>query len=138
MRYLIDTNILISSSLFPDSIPAKAFMKAVCPPHNAVVCDYSIEEMRRVYNRKFPHKIKEFERFVSMLAVAVEIIPTPAASEDALYAEEKLIRDMKDRPIFRAAVAAKVDGIITGDKDFLQAGLKQPAILTAAVFLGMN
>ena len=54
MRCLIDTNILISAALFPGSVPARAFMKAVSPPHDAVVCDYSLDEMRRVYNRKFP------------------------------------------------------------------------------------
>jgi len=49
MRCLIDTNILISAALFPASVPAQAFTKAVTPPHNAVVCDYTIDEMRRVY-----------------------------------------------------------------------------------------
>jgi predicted nucleic acid-binding protein len=66
MRCLIDTNILISTALFPGSVPAQAFMKAVTPPHTVVVCDYSIDEMRRVYNRKFPHKIPDFERFFSI------------------------------------------------------------------------
>ena len=73
MRCLIDTNILISAALFPDSVPAQAFMKAVSPPHDAVVCDYSLDEMRRVYNRKFPHKILDFERFLSLLALSVTI-----------------------------------------------------------------
>lgn len=34
MRCMIDTNILISTALFPDSVPVHAFMKAVMPPHN--------------------------------------------------------------------------------------------------------
>jgi len=46
MRVLIDTNILISSALFPKSVPARAFFKAVTPPHHAVVCDYSMDELR--------------------------------------------------------------------------------------------
>ncbi len=57
MRLLIDTNILVSAALFPDSVPAKAFTKAVTPPHEAVVCDYSLDEMRRVFNRKFPQRL---------------------------------------------------------------------------------
>ncbi len=80
MRYLIDTNILISAALFPDSVPAQAFMKAVTPPCIALVCDYSIDEMRRVFNRKFPHRIPDYERFLSMLVFSVEIIPTPPSS----------------------------------------------------------
>ena len=54
MKCLIDTNVLISVSLFPDSVTAKAYFKAITNPNVGVVCDYSIDEMRRVFNRKFP------------------------------------------------------------------------------------
>ena len=133
MRLLIDTNILISAALFPDSVPAKAFTKAVSPPHDTVVCDYSLDEMRRVFNRKFPDRLNDFERFVSSLTLAVEIISTPDREESAKG--ETAIRDVNDRPIFRAAVNAKVDAIITGDKDFLESGITKPKSLTAAEFL---
>ncbi|CAK7041884.1 MAG: hypothetical protein DELT_02860 [Desulfovibrio sp.] len=134
MRCLIDTNILISSALFPSSVPAQAFTKAVTPPHGAVVCDYSIDEMRRVYNRKFPHKIPDFERFLSMLALSVEIVSTPQEETESSAAGEQQIRDLNDRPIYRAAIAAKVDAILTGDKDFLESGITCPKMLTAAAF----
>ena len=75
MLWLLDTNILISAALFPESLPARAFTKAVSWPHHAVVCEYSMDEMRRVYNRKFPDRIQVFERFVSLLALSVEIVP---------------------------------------------------------------
>ena len=136
MRLLIDTNILVSAALFPDSVPAKAFSKAVTPPHEAVVCDYSLDEMRRVFNRKFPHRLADFERFVSSLTLAVEIVRTPDQEESV--AEENAIRDVNDRPIFRAAVNAHIDAIITGDKDFLESGLNKPKSLTAAEFLGIS
>ena len=133
MRLLIDTNILISAALFPDSVPAKAFTKAVSPPHYTVVCDYSLDEMRRVFNRKFPHRLGDFERFVSSLTLAVVIVLTPDREESV--EGENAIRDVSDRPIFRAAVNAKVDAIITGDKDFLESGITKPKCLTAAEFL---
>jgi len=133
MRILIDTNILISAALFPQSVPARAYMKAATPPHDAVVCDYSMDELRRVYNRKFPHRIQDFERFVSLLALTVEIVATPPKEEQAH--DENLIRDIKDRPILRAAVAARVDALLTGDKDFLESSITVPKIITAAEFL---
>ena len=133
MRLLIDTNILISAALFPDSVPARAFIKAVTPPYEAVVCDYSLDEMRRVFNRKFPHRLNDFERFVSGLTLAVEMVFTPAREE--CVEGENAIRDVNDRPIFRAAVNAHVDAILTGDKDFLESGITRPKILTAAEFL---
>ena len=134
MRCLIDTNILISAALFPDSLPARAFMKAVSPPHDAVVCDYSLDEMRRVYNRKFPHKILDFERFLSLLALSVKIVSTGEATGDGMREEQK-IRDLNDRPIYRAALAAGVNGILTGDKDFLESGIAHPRMLTVAEFM---
>lgn len=138
MRCLIDTNILISAALFPQSVPAQAFMKAVTPPHDAVVCDYSVDEMRRVFNRKFPHKIPDFERFLSMLAFSVEIIATPPEELAEGNNDEGKIRDVDDRPIYRAAIAAMVDAILTGDKDFLESGIAHPKMITAAEFVRME
>lgn len=135
MRCLIDTNILISAALFPNSVPAQAFIKAVTPPHTAVVCDYSIDEMRRVYNRKFPHKIPDFERFLSLLTLFVEIVTVPLKETQDSVEDEKRIRDLNDRPIYRAAINARVEGILTGDKDFLESGITSPQILTAAGFV---
>lgn len=135
MRCLIDTNILVSAALFPGSVPAQAFMKAVTPPHEAVVCDYTVDEMRRVFNRKFPHKIPDFERFLSMLAISVEIIATPAEEYDG---DERKIRDANDHPIYRAAIAAEVDAILTGDKDFLDSGVARPQMLKASEFVQMK
>jgi len=133
MNCLIDTNILISASLFPESVPAKAFTKATIYPNVAVVCDYSLDELRRVYNKKFPHKLHVFEHFLSLLMLSVKIISTPA--EDECVPDENKIRDLNDRPILRAAVKYGVDILVTGDKDFLEAGLENPKIMTAAEFV---
>ncbi len=48
---------------------------------------------------------------------------------------QELIRDKDDRPLLRAAIAAGVDVILTGDKDFLSAKIWHPKILTCAEFL---
>ena len=133
MKCIIDTNILVSTSLFNDSIPAQAYFKAVTPPYTAVVCDYSIDELNRVYNRKFKHKIHALESFISLLLRTVEIVETPP--EDEAVACEEAIPDLDDRPILRAAIKANVDILITGDNDFLKSGLLNPRILSPADFL---
>lgn len=51
---------------------------------------------------------------------------------------EEKIRDVNDRPILRAAIHAKADILLTGDKDFLESGLYNPKIMTAADFLAMK
>ena len=135
MKCIIDTNVLISTSLFPGSVPAQAYFKAVAPPYTAVVCDYSIDELHRVYNRKFKNKLHSLESFLFLLFRTVKIIDTP--SEEEAVESEAVIRDLDDRPILRAALKSEVDILITGDKDFLESGLEHPQIVNPADFLKM-
>lgn len=133
MRILIDTNILISSIL-GSGTPYQAYTKAVSYPNKGIVCTQNIDELRRIFNRKFPKKIPAMERFLTMAIPVLELVVLP----DEEVAEEHLIRDVNDRTIMRAAIAAKVDVILTGDKDFLESGIKYPAMMTAAEFLACN
>ena len=80
--------------------------------------------------------LSNFEHFVSILALSVRIIPVPAEVQD--IEEERRIRDVNDRPILRAAIAEKVDGILTGDKDFLESGISYPKMITPAEFMKMG
>ena len=48
---------------------------------------------------------------------------------------ESQIRNINNRPILRAAIIAKADILLTGDKDFLEFGIKYPKILTPTEFL---
>ena len=131
MRVLIDTNILISAALNPKGTPYKAFLKAVTYPNKGVICDQNIEELRRIFNRKFPEKISLLEHFLSIALLAMEVVPTPTEEIET----ENLIRDAADRPILRAAVNARIDVILTGDRDFLESGISDPQIVTAAEFM---
>ncbi|MCD8106720.1 MAG: putative toxin-antitoxin system toxin component, PIN family [Oscillospiraceae bacterium] len=131
MKVLIDTNILISAALNPNGTPCKAYLKAVTYPNHGMVCEQNVDEMRRIYNRKFPKKIADFERFLSMALMTLELVPVP---EEEDFDEQK-IRDKNDRTILRAALSADADVILTGDKDFLESGIKYPRIMTAAEFL---
>ncbi len=131
MKVLIDTNILISAALNPSGTPYKAFVKAVSYPNHAIICEQNIDELRRIFNRKFPNKINALDSFLSCALLTVEVVPTPTEETDS----EELIRDVMDRPILRAAVNANADILITGDKDFLESSVKFPKIMTAANFL---
>ena len=61
------------------------------------------------------------------------MIPVPV--EEVMT--ETQIRDVDDRPILRAAIEAKADVLLTGDKDFLESGVKNPMIMTPAEFLNI-
>lgn len=131
MKIMIDTNVLVSSALNRNGTPFKAFLKAVTSPNQAVICEQNIDEMRRVFNRKFPDKIGALESFLALSMLTLTVVPIP----DKEHKSEEQVRDIDDRPILRAAIAAKADIIVTGDFDLLEAGLSYPKILTPAQFL---
>lgn len=133
MKILVDTNILISAALFPNSIPFKAYVKAVSFPHHAVVCEQNIDEMKRVFYRKFPARIEALDRFLAAALLVLDVVPVP----DEEDSKEDLIRDCLDRPIPRAAIQADVDILLTGDKDFLESGIRAPRIMTPAQFMNL-
>lgn len=131
MRVLIDTNILISAALSSNGTPHRAFVKAVTYPNHGLICEQNIDEMRRIFNRKFLQKIAALEKFLSLALMTLEMVPTPVEE----YHSEMQIRDINDRPILRAAIHANADILLTGDKDFLESGLENPKIMTATDFV---
>ncbi|MBQ7501678.1 putative toxin-antitoxin system toxin component, PIN family [bacterium] len=131
MKVLIDTNILISAVLFPGGRASAALMRALLPPYQPIVCSYIIDELHHKFQEKFPHKQTELKAFLYSSMNIIHVIETPEEVSDA----EKKIRDIKDRPILRAAVNYGVDYLLTGDKDFLEAKIKKPIIISAADFL---
>jgi putative PIN family toxin of toxin-antitoxin system len=126
MRILIDTNVLFSALLFPNSKPAKALFHVV-DHYEVVLCDRNVAELREILNRKAPKYLPDAE--VLLAELHYELIP-------AIDHAEKLIRDAKDQPILNAAIVTDVDMILTGDKDFLSLGLDRPRCITVADFLG--
>lgn len=134
MKVFIDTNILISAALSSSGTPFQAYFKAVTYPNHGIVCEQNIDEMRRIFNRKFPSRIQSFERFLSLALLTLEVVPTPDVEE----VSEQQIRDVKDRPLLRAALAAGADVILTGDKDFLEADIERPVAMTPADFIALQ
>ena len=131
MKVLIDTNILISAALSNNGLPYQAFVKAVSYPNHGVICEQNIDEMRRIFNRKFPAKIQALESFLSLALLSLEIVPTPIEEQEI----ESKIRDINDRPILRAAISAGADILLTGDKDFIESGILNPKVMTATEFV---
>ena len=131
MRVLIDTNVLISAALNPGGVPFQAYQKAATSPNRGMICEQNVEELKRIFNKKFPHRLTALDTFLSTALLSLELVPMPSD----ISAAEALIRDEKDRPILRAAIQAGADILLTGDKDFLESGIEKPAILTPAEFV---
>lgn len=131
MRVLIDTNVLISAALSANGTPFKAYVKATTYPNHGLICEQNVDELKRIFSKKFPAKLSSLDKFLSIALLSLELVHTPTE----IYSLEDKIRDVNDRPILRAAIQAKADIILTGDKDFLESGINNPVILTPTAFL---
>lgn len=131
MRVLIDTNVLISAALSATGTPFQAYIKAASYPNRGLICEQNVDEMKRIFYKKFPNRIASLDKFLSVALMTLELVPIPT---DVINLE-KQIRDVKDRPILRAAIDAKADVLLTGDKDFLESGVITPKIMTPSEFL---
>lgn len=125
MRILVDTNILFSALLFPNSKPSKALFH-IAENHTIVLSDRNIYELKDILKRKKPELLPDAE--VLLAEMSYELVL-------AVDHPEKIIRDAKDQPILNAAIISDVDIILTGDKDFLSLNMDHPKCMTAAEFL---
>ena len=131
MRVLIDTNVLVSAALNAKGTPFKAYIKAATYPNHGLICEQNVDEIKRIFNKKFPDKIAALDKFLSLALMTLELVPFPMNEKMA----ESQIRDVDDRPILRAAIEAKADVLLTGDRDFLESGVKNPMIMTPTEFV---
>jgi putative PIN family toxin of toxin-antitoxin system len=125
LKILVDTNVLISAFLYPNSTPSRALIN-VAHDHELVLSDYNIAEFRRIAENKFSKIQPDIDLFLAELAYV--LIPAPREPS-------KLIADPKDAPILNAAIIENVDLIISDDKHFLALDLERPKVLTAVQYL---
>jgi len=98
--------------------------------HEVVICSFSIEEARSVFDRKFPEKLESLKQLLD--SIEFTKFETPAQIDPASYPK---IRDIKDLPILVSAIQSDVDILISGDKDFENIEIKKPLIFTPGEYL---
>lgn len=112
-RVVVDTNVLISRLLAPDSVPARAVTHAI-RRGQLLASDATLKEIAEVIGRsKFDRylTLEERQQFISLLARIVEL---PAISHR--FSDCK---DPKDNKFLDLAVSGSANVIITGDRDLL-------------------
>lgn len=127
MRIMIDTNVLLSALIF-NSTKLAELLEHIIGTRSLVLCSYVIEESKIVIGRKTPNYLQAFDIFIS--EISFEYFPTPVDLTGV-----PCIRDPQDLPIIASAVAAKVDVLITGDKDFAELIIPNLEILTPSEFI---
>lgn len=128
MRLFLDTNVLVSAIMFPNSQTAGFLARAV-EQHIIVISSYVIEELHEVFRQKFNSHLSALETFLSEFSY--ELVYTPGEIETSGLPE---IRDPDDLPIIVSAIVADCDYLITGDKDILEIELERPIILSPKEF----
>jgi len=124
---MVDTNIIISAILYPQSIISK-ILKHIVSYNKLILSHYTIDEIHKVFKKKFPHQINEMEKFLGELPYEIFIIT------EINKAKFPKIRDIDDMPILANAIESKADILITGDKDFDGIVIKKPKILKPRMY----
>jgi len=127
MRIVIDTNIIISAILFPNSLIAKIF-KYVVDCEKLVLNQYIINEVEKVFIKKFPENVIDLKRFMNSISYENHVSYTTD------YSKYPKIRDKNDLPILALAIESEADILITGDKDFDDVKIDKPVILSPRKF----
>lgn len=128
--FVIDTNTLISSSLFRDSLPRKAERKANLKG-KIIASTATYNEFFEVFLRS------KFDKYISRetrLGILIDFKRLAVFSE--ISENITTCRDPKDDKFLELAVSANASCIITGDKDLLILNpFRNIPILTAVDFL---
>ena len=127
---VIDTNVLLSAVLYPDSIPQQA-LEVTLQRGYLLFSEQTKTEFQSVLMRsKFDRYLSQDERLIAVNAIfaAAIFVEVTVSINDC--------RDPKDNKFLEAAVSGHADFIISGDKDLT---ILHPyhgiSILTPAQFL---
>lgn len=128
MRFFVDTNIVISTMLFPNGKVAKVFSHLL-EKHTVIISSYTKEECVEVFEKKFPAKKEQLEIFFD--GINFEEFKSPEKIDEKKYPK---IRDIKDLPVLVSAILSDADILLTGDKDFEDIKIDKPLIFTPSKY----
>ncbi len=111
-RVFTDANILFAGSSFP-RWSYEVLQHALNQDYRLVLCPLVIDSARRHLQKQFPEQLGRFERFLER--ADYELVPDPTQEE--VDANHKLVCDASDIGVALAAIAAKVDYLVSEDKD---------------------
>ncbi|HLE30009.1 MAG TPA: PIN domain-containing protein [Anaerolineales bacterium] len=111
-RVMVDANILFAAALWP-RWPYEVIQHAIQGDFQLVLLPAVIDQVRDRIAARFPAEVDRFEALLRLLSY--EEAPDPAPS---LVARNRgLVRDETDVPVALAAIHARVDYLVSEDKD---------------------
>lgn len=113
IRLVFDTNILLSSTLWHESVSRKTLSKAVENSHEIFSSPEIIAEYQNVLRRDFSYSNEEIHGLTLFLFSFLNII----GPKEKLYIVKE---DPDDDKILECAIASSADFIVTYDKHLLR------------------
>lgn len=134
MRVVLDSNVFVSGLIGKEGSAPQLVLEALGADQiQVVVSPRLIDELEAVLARpKFASHVTREERddYVARIGDQAEQARDPEFEAEG-------VRDPKDEYLVALARAERVDAIVTGDRDLLEAGLEEPQILTPRQLLEM-
>jgi predicted nucleic acid-binding protein len=110
MRLFLDANVIFSAAHNPTGNAMALFRLAEQDVVVLTSSRFAVEEAQRNIALKYPERAERFESLRSSL----ELLPEPSPSLVTLARKAGLVE--KDAPILGAAIGARVDALVTGDR----------------------
>ena len=129
-RIVVDTNVLVSRLILPDSVPAQALRRAELEAR-LLVSEATMYELADILSRPKLDRyvsLEDRKSFVQRLGQIAEFV--------AIIQLVRECRDPRDDKLLEVALNGRADVIITGDADLL--GMhpwREIAILSPALYL---
>jgi len=114
LRVMLDSNVIISGITYPRHC-FEILNHAFNQDFNLFLSEIILDEVKRNIEEKFPPYLPNLKDF--LLNCPYEVVRDPKKAE--VDKNKNLIRDKSDIPVILAAIWARVDFFITGDKDFI-------------------
>ena len=113
MRFVLDTNVIVSAMLLAGSVPRQAFDKALNKGTILISAPVLLELAEVLGRKKFDKYLLEEERMHLLVALLKEA--------DLVEITEEIIdcRDAKDNKFLELAVSGRAEFIVSGDNDLL-------------------
>lgn len=140
LRVVLDTNLIISAALIPQSPPDRLFKLWLKDAFDLLICKEQLEEIKAASKKgkltDYPLFSDRIEEFIQNLEFAAELVKTVPEADLPVRS-----RDPKDDYILASSLGGKADFLVTGDEDLLvlsaNPGLEKLKIVSVRQFLSV-
>lgn len=129
MKLVLDTNVVVSGLMRPDSIPGRILLACRKGSHEWLTTDGLCEELERALAYPAVSKIlgwknSQIEHFVACMKFEATLVDSTAVPAE-------VPGDTNDAFVLAALIASRADYLITGDKALLALAAKHPILAPA-------